>query len=367
MRFRSLPVAKRCENILSIDRGSTMSTQKPASKRSTLNDVATLAEVNVSTVSRVLCGDKNQRVSPETRKRIEAAAKKLSYQPNLNARSLRTARTYTLGIAVPQLDNPVYAQIILGAERGARERGYSLLIAHIEQSGNHDASYERLAQINRVDGLLVTTLDENSVMLRAVKRAKVPFVLLNRKVPGIRNCIHFDSRSAARIAVEHLIALGHKRIAHLSGQLNPSTGIGRYAGYCDALNAAGLPLEPELVRVSGYTVAGGAAAMNAILDGSAQRPTAVFPLTLTAATGAMMALHARGVRVPQDMSVVTVHDGPIAEVMFPQLTTVRMPVEQMGYEGAQSLIELIEGRVASINQQMAPQGLLLRQSTAPPA
>jgi LacI family transcriptional regulator len=341
-----------------------MSALKNVSKRSTLADVAALAEVNVSTVSRVLGRDESQRVSDATRKRIEAAAKKLSYHPNLSARSLRTSRTYTLGIAVPQLDNPVYAQIIQGAERGAREKGYSLLIAHIGQSGDDDAAYERLAQINRVDGLLVTTLEENSVMLRAVKRAKVPFVLLNRKVEGIPNCIYFDSRSAARIAVDHLIALGHHRIAHLSGQLNLSTGIGRYAGYCDALTAAGLPLAPELVRVSGYTVAGGAAAMNAILDVPSQRPTAVFPLTLTAATGAMMALHARGVRVPQDMSVITVHDGPMAEVMFPRLTTVRMPVEQMGYNGAQSLIELLEGRLGRIDEQMAPQELVLRQSTA---
>jgi len=336
------------------------------SRRSTLSDVAALAEVDVSTVSRVLCGDKNQRVRLETRSRIEAAAKKLAYRPNISARSLRTARTYTLGIAVPQLDNPVYAQIISGAERGARERGYSLLIAHIGHPRNNETAYERLAQINHVDGLLITTLEENSVMLRAVKRAKVPFVLLNRKVPGIRNCIHFDSRSAARVAVGHLIELGHMRIAHLSGQLNPSTGIGRYAGYCDALNAAGLPLDEALVQVSGYTVAGGAAAMNVILEGKKPLPTAVFPLTLNAAAGAMMALHAHGIRVPQDMSVITVHDGPMAEVMFPQLSTVCMPVEQMGYDGAQSLIDLIEGRLTSINKQMPPIGLLLRQSTAPP-
>ena len=107
--------------------------------------------------------------------------------------------------------------------------------------------------------------------------------------------------------------------------------------------------------------------MNSILDITALWPTAVFPLTLTAATGAMMALHARGVRVPQDMSVITVHDGPIAEVMFPPLTTVRMPVEQMGYNGAQSLIDLLEGRLGRIDEQMAPQGLVLRQSTTAPS
>jgi LacI family transcriptional regulator len=344
-----------------------MSPTRPTARgRATLTDVAALAGVDVSTVSRVLCGDKNQRVRPETRERIEAAAKKLDYQPNINARSLRTARTYTIGIAVPQLDNPVFSQMIVGAERGARERGYSLLIAHIEESAGHDNAYERLAQANRVDGLLVTTLGDNSVMLRAVKQARVPFIMLNRKVKGVRNCIYFDSSSAARMAVEHLIGLGHTRIAHLSGQLNPSTGIGRFAGYRDALADAGLPFDPDLVAVSGYTVAGGAEAMRAILERGSTRPTAVFALTLAAAAGAMMALHASGIKVPDDMSVITVHDGPMAEVIFPQLSTVRMPVEQMGYQGALSLIELIEGRIKSADQQLAPQGLLLRQSTAAP-
>jgi LacI family transcriptional regulator len=335
-------------------------------KRATLSDVAALAGVDVSTVSRVLCGDQTQRVRQDTRERIETAARTLGYQPNMNARSLRTARTYTLGIGVPQLDNPVFSQIILGAERGARERGYSLLIAYIEENAGNDNAYERLAQINRVDGLLVTTLDDNSVMLRAVKQARVPFILLNRKVKGVRNCIYFDSRRAARMAVEHLIELGHTRIAHLSGQLNPSTGIGRFAGYCDALEQAGLPLDPDLVAVSGYTVAGGAQAMRAILEREMPRPTAVFPLTLAAAAGAMMALHAAGIRVPEDMSVITVHDGPMAEVIFPQLSTVRMPVELMGYQGALSLIDLIEGRLQAAEQQMAPLGLLLRQSTSAP-
>lgn len=344
-----------------------MPAKTSASKRSTLTDVAALAAVDVSTVSRVLCGDKNQRASEETRKRIEAAAKKLAYQPNLQARSLRTARTYTLGIAVPQLDNPVYADIILGAERGARDLGYSLLIAHIEQPGDNEGAYERLARINRVDGLLVTTLDENSVMLRAVKRAKVPFVLLNRKVQGVRNCIYFDSHAAARMAVDHLIGLGHRRIAHLSGQVNPSTGIGRYAGYCDALAAAGIALESDLVQVSGYTMAGGAQAMLAILNRPGPRPTAVFALTLSAAAGAMKVLHAEGIRVPQDMSLITVHDGPIAEVMFPPMSTVTMPVEQMGFEGAQALIALIDGDLPRVDKQLAPLGLLLRQSTAPPS
>ena len=126
------------------------------------------------------------------------------YQPNITARSLRVSRTFSLGIAVPQLDNPVFSQIIVGAERGAREYGYSLLITHIEEGAADSDAYERLASTNRVDGLLVTTLDDNSVVLKAAKKAKVPFVLLNRSAQGVRNSIYFDSAAAARMAVEHL-------------------------------------------------------------------------------------------------------------------------------------------------------------------
>ena len=334
--------------------------------RATLSDVAARAGVDVSTVSRVLSGSQGQRIADKTRRRILQAAKSLKYQPNMAARSLRVARTFSLGIAVPQLDNPVFSQIIIGAERGARERGYSLVVAHIEESSSDDDAYGRLVSANRVDGLLVTTLNDNSIVLRAARNARVPFVLLNRSVKGIRNSITFDSAEAARIAVRHLIELGHTRIAHLSGQLNPSTGIGRFAGYRDALAAAGIPYDPSLVAVSGYTVKGGADAMRAILQRPGERPTALFVLTLSAATGAMLVLQERGIRVPDEMSIVTVHDAPIAEVMFPPLTTVQMPVERMGYDGATGLIDLIEGRRKTVCDVMAPLQLVLRASTSRP-
>ncbi|WP_242489865.1 LacI family DNA-binding transcriptional regulator [Noviherbaspirillum cavernae] len=331
-----------------------------------MNDVASHAGVDVSTASRVLRGDQKQRVGEETRLRILEAAKRLDYQPNITARSLRVAKTFSLGIAVPQLDNPVFSQMIIGAERGARERGYSLLIAHIEEGFPDDDAYERLASANRVDGLLITTLDDNSVVLRAARKARVPVVLLNRAMQGIDNSIYFDSSEAARIAVRHLIDLGHTRIAHLSGQLNPSTGIGRFAGYRDALAEAGIPFDPGLVAVSGYTIKGGAEAMRTVLRQAGTSPTAVFAITLAAAAGAIMAIQQYGIRVPEDLSVVTVHDGPIAEAMFPPLTTVQMPVEQMGYDGAIGLIDLIEGRKTQINSMLHPLQLVVRGSTAAP-
>ncbi|RYE72018.1 MAG: LacI family transcriptional regulator [Oxalobacteraceae bacterium] len=338
-----------------------------APARATLHEVAQLAGVDVSTASRVLRGDLNQRVSEETRQRILDAAKQLAYQANFTARSLRAAKTFTLGIAIPQLDNPVFAQMIVGVERGARELGYSLLIAHIEGGGMDDTAYERLATANRVDGLLITTLDDNSVVLRAARKSRVPVVVLNRTVEGLENAIYFESTTAAKLAVRHLISLGHTRIAHLSGQLNPSTGIGRFAGYREALEEASIPYDPDLVAVSGYTIKGGADAMRQVLRQAKEPPTAVFPITLSAAAGAVMALQQYGIRVPHDLSVVTVHDGPLAEAMYPPLTTVRMPIDQMGYEGAVGLIDLIEGRRDSVRTALAPLELVERGSTASPA
>ncbi|GAA4015419.1 LacI family DNA-binding transcriptional regulator [Actimicrobium antarcticum] len=345
----------------SLDTGSLF----PAlTARATLNDVASQAGVDVSTASRVLRGDQKQRVGEETRTRILDTAKKLNYRANITARSLRAAKTFSIGIAVPQLDNPVFSQIIMGAERGARERGYSLLIAHIGEGSSDDDAYERLASTNRVDGLLITTLDDNSVVLHAAKKAGVPFVLLNRTGQGVDNSIYFDSNQAAKIAVQHLISLGHTRIAHLSGQLNPSTGIGRFAGYRDALEEVNIPFDPSLVAVSGYTIKGGADAMRAVLQQAKELPSAVFPITLSAAVGAVMAIQQYGIRVPEDLSVVTVHDGPIAEAIFPPLTTVQMPVEKMGFDGAMGLIDLIEGRQTKINCMMQPLQLVLRGSTS---
>jgi LacI family transcriptional regulator len=341
-------------------------TPAAATTRATLNDVAQAAGVDVSTASRVLRGVQNQRVADETRQRILDAAKALDYRPNFTARSLRAAKTFTLGIAVPQLDNPVFSQMIIGAERGARERGYSLLIAHIGEGSSDEDAYERLATANRVDGLLITTLDDNSVVLRAARKAKVPVVLLNRTVDGIENSIYFESARAARMAMEHLIGLGHTRIAHLSGQLNPSTGVGRFAGYRDALELAGIAFDPRLVEVSGYTIKGGADAMRAVLQQSSEPPTAVFPITLAAAAGAVMAIQQYGLRIPDDLSVITVHDGALAEAMYPSLTTVRMPIDRMGYDGAIGLIDIIEGRRDGVSEALLPLELVVRGSTAAP-
>ncbi|MFG1464714.1 LacI family DNA-binding transcriptional regulator [Xanthobacter sp. DSM 24535] len=329
--------------------------------RVTLADVARVAGVDMSTASRVLRGEATQRVREETRARILKVAEEMQYLANPLARGLRTARTYTLGILVPQLDNPVFASAIRGAELAAADLGYSLLISHREP-GAAASTIAKLSQMNRVDGLLVASLDDDAVLRTDLKAAQVPYVLLNRTLPGAPLSVVLDSRAAARTAVEHLVELGHRRIAHLAGRAGGFNAAERQQGYREGLEAAGIVYDPALVAVAGYTAEGGMAAMRDLL---AQRPTAVLAATLVSAAGAMVVLHEQGIRIPEDVSVLGLHDAPVARMLYPALTTVMMPTEEMGRVAASLLIRSLNGEAPEAVPPLPPGALMPRASTGP--
>lgn len=333
--------------------------------RVSLKDVAKLAGVDVSTASRILGGKPGQRISEEARLRILEAAKTLNYQPNALARALRTARTSTLGLVVPQFDNPVFSLAIRGAEATAARRGYSILIAHRDPERIETGTYERLAGTHRVDGLLVASLDDDRNLIRDLEATQIPFVLMNRSV-GTAPSVALDTESAARMGVEHLLALGHRRIAHIAGRLEGFNGQARLAGYYAALKAAGLTSDPALVEPAGYSVEGGAQAMRRLLARCAPAPTAVLAATLVSATGAIAALHEAGISLPGQISVIAIHEAPIAAMVYPALTTVQTPLEAMGAAAAELLIDLIEGQKPEPFRLLPPSGLVVRKSTAPP-
>lgn len=329
--------------------------------RSKLADVARLAGVDVSTASRVLRGESQQRIRAETRERILESARSLNYSPNALARSLRTSRSMSLGLIVPQLDNPVFASAIKGAERSVARNGYSLLIAHRE-SGATDAVYHRLSHGNRVDGLLVASLDDDAQLRQELESAMVPFVLLNRQLPGSPHSVVLDSRAAAAIAIDHLVELGHRRIAHLAGRPGGFNAGERLAGYREGLARHGIAFDPRLVAIAGYTAAGGADAMGQLLP---LKPTAVLGATLVTAAGAMAALHEAGLNIPDDISVLGLHDAPVATMLYPQLTSVRMPTETMGEMASDMLIALLRGETPQVVAPLLPDGLIRRASTGP--
>lgn len=336
-------------------------------RRATLADVARDAGVDVSTVSRVLNADAGVRVAEATRERILQAARGLGYRANVLARALRTARSRTLGMVVPQLDNPVFALAIAGAEKAAWSRGHSLLIAHEHDLPSGESVYENLVNANRVDGLIVASLAPEDTLLRGLQGCGVPFVLINRRTRAPCSSVTLDGREAAAMAVRHLVALGHRRIAHLAGRPQGFNGPQRRMGFLQALQEAGIEPDPTLIIPVDYTVQGGASGMRQLLQGRGEPPSAVVVATTVAAAGALAVLHERGLRVPQDMSVVGIHDLPLAEVLHPPLTTVRLPTQAMGHEAALGLIHTLETGSPGPDLMLPPMELVVRRSTAAPA
>lgn len=333
-----------------------------------LKDVALAAGVDASTVSRVLNNQAAQRVAPETRERILATARELGYQPNPLARGLRTARTRTLGIAVPQLDNPVLSQILIGATEAAHARDYELLVTLVTDVTAGPGVYERLARTHRVDGLLVSTLEDDDALVEALTRASVPCVVVNREVRGVQNSVAHDGFEAARQSTEYLLSLGHRRIGHLAGRLRGYNGAQRLAGYRAALSAAKVGHDAALVAEAGYTLEGGERAMRELLERTAATapPTAILAATVLSAAGALRALHAAGLRVPEDISVMSIHDVQIAEMLYPPLTTLRLPLYEMGRVAADGLIDILEGKVSKVSRVLRPEKLVVRDSTGAP-
>jgi LacI family transcriptional regulator len=332
----------------------------------TLKDVASLAKVSIPIVSKVLSGNPQVRVSADTRQRIQKAATRLSYRPNASARSLKVKRTYSLALFVPDVGNPVIPEIIRGVESGARERGYSAFVSHLDEKATRDRLYLTWLQEGRFDGLIIATTRVADAIITDLIQSGRPFVLVNRREASTHQHITVDDAGGARVAVAHLAALGHRRIAHLAGPLMFDTALRRLQGYRQELSAHGIPYAPGLVQeYEWHTWEGGRAAMNRLLQ-KKRRPTAVFAGNLMGAVGALSAVKSAGINVPEEMSIIGLHDSPIADVLDPPLTVVRMPLYEMGKGASAMLIDLLESRAEVAPRMLPCGGLVIRKSTGPP-
>lgn len=323
-----------------------------------MRDVAAVAGVDPSVVSRVLSGDERLSVRPETRRRVLDAVARLDYKPNTAARMLKTARAMAIGMVVPDLANAAYAEIARGAEERASESGYILLIA----SGR---VYDRLEILEgRTDGLLYAIATSDNLEPARLP-ASMPSLLVNRREPGLGPSIVVDDEAAAALATEHLIALGHRRVAHVAGPRLADTSRRRLAGYMSAMNAAGAPVLPSHIVETRFDEAGGYEAASALLAAD-PRPTAVFVANTRAAIGALAACHAHGVQVPQDISIVGFDDVAPAPYLEPPLTTVRRPLSLMGARAVDMLVQLIDGEAVEDVLVDDPPELVRRASSAGP-
>jgi LacI family transcriptional regulator len=338
---------------------------RPAGRPARLADVAQAAGVGTSIVSRVLNGDPTVSIRPQTRERILAAARELSYRPNAFARGLKLARTMTVGLVIPNLAYPVNAEIIRGAERRAAAAGYVVLLADSEEFLQAGEAFERLLRERRVDGLLIASASTHEAVVRELARESLPFVLVNRRVPNVGPSVTVDDARGMRLGVEHLIGLGHRRIAHIAGPADADTARRRLAGFREAMAQARLRLPSAFLTEASFDEEGGFLAMERLLA-QRPRPTAVAIWSLGAAVGALAAARRSGVAVPGELSVVGFHDAPIAEYLDPPLTTVRMPLREMAERGVDCLLALVDGKPAeSLVVRTAPD-LVLRASTGPP-
>ena len=329
----------------------------------TLSDVALLAGVDRSVVSRVINDDPKLSIRPATRQRVLETIDKLGYRPNAAARSLRTARSYMLGLFIPDFANPVYAEIIKGAETEAGKLGYALMTASSEGVRQGVDHYVDLFGQGRVDGLLFAG-EESGRELEQLRSLRLPWVLVNRRVPGSDRYVVLDDEHGSKLAVDHLVALGHRRIAHVAGPETADTARRRRTGYTAAMTSAGLTADPRLIVHADYTPAGGHAAMRELLAAD-DRPTAVFVANVASAVGVLHALHAAGVSVPGDISVIAVHDMALAGHLVPALTTVRMPLGELGARAVRLIAT--RGPLDTITEVvMEPVEIVVRESTAPP-
>jgi LacI family transcriptional regulator len=311
-------------------------------------------------VSRIINNDPRLMVRAETRERVLTAIRTLGYHPNAAARSLRTAHAGAVGLIIPDFANPIYAEIIKGAEGAARERDSVLLTGTADQEADPEL-YPQLLASGRVDGLLLAA---QGLMPAAVVESLLalgrPVVRLNQKTRGGR-CILLDDEAAARMAVNHLLQLGHARIAHIAGPAGVDTAQRRKRGFIRAVSEADIEVAGEYVVTADYTTEGGERAMNSLLA-LPEPPTAVFVANVASAIGALSAVRASGWLVPGDVSLVAVHDIPLAAYLSPPLTTVRMPLRELGRAGVVALDQ--PGPETQVVRR--PMDLIVRGTTDPP-
>ena len=330
----------------------------------TLRSVADLAGVTPSTVSAVLNNSSAARSVPErTKKKILVAARKLDYRPNFFARSLRVNRTHTVGIILEEIGDAYGSPIISGIERYLRKQNFFFFtVAH-----RHDkqllATYSKMLRERGVEGFI-------TVDTFLAEKPALPTVALagHRRIKGVTNIV-LNHRRASQLALQHLIDLGHQRIAFMKGSGLSLDSEDRWNGICEVAKKLGICMRPELiVQLKGTDPTPNLGHPFALQLLARKQPfTALFAYNDISAIGAILAFNERGLRVPEDVSVAGFDDIQTAAYMNPPLTTVRQPLKEMGEIAARTLLDRIEGRLKDIPEIVIEPELVVRRSTAPVA
>ena len=333
----------------------------------TLNDIADLAGVSVSTVSRVLNQKASKyRISSETEEIILQAAARLNYRPNQIARGLRLKKTNTVGVIAPDVSNPFFAYIIKRIQNIAHNLGYSIVVCNTDENLEQEIEHVNVLYRNRVDGLIAMPVGQEYAHYLDWNEKGTPLVLLDRCFDEvIARSVVVDNYSGSYEAIEHLISHGHRRVAFIQGLPGTYTNNERLRGYRDALTAHGIPVDDELIAGGDFREENGYMETRLLLA-SSNPPTALFATSDLITLGALKAISEEGLEIPDDVSLIMFDDFDFAPYMKCPLTAVRQPKEMMGEMAVKLLVEQLRGEKRDGMRVVLKTKLVVRESVAAP-
>ncbi|MFF3393855.1 LacI family DNA-binding transcriptional regulator [Streptomyces sp. NPDC002669] len=328
-----------------------------------IKDVAAQAGVSVATVSRVL--NSHPSVSPDARTRVLAAVEALGYRPNAVARSLRTDQTRTLGLVISDVLNPYFTELARFVEEEARALGYSVIIGNADEQPEIQDHHVRTLLDRRIDGLLVSPADGDSALMADVARGGTPMVFVDRWMPAVDvPVVRADGRGAIRDLVAHLHALGHRRLAIIAGPAATTTGAERVEAFREALHAYELTLPDAYIGQGDFQADSGRRVTEGFLA-LPEPPEIVFAADNLMALGALDAIRAAGLRVPQDIGLAAFDDIPWFVHTDPPITAIAQPTGDLGRAAVRALVDIVDGR--SPQSVTLPARLVVRRSCGEPA
>lgn len=338
----------------------------------TIKDVAALAGVSFTTVSHVV--NNTRRVNAETRKRVEEAIRATRYVPSAVARSLKHRTTRTIGVLVPTVTNPYFAELARGIEDVCAAAGYSVILCNSDDDPRKQREYLRVLMEKRVDGIIISSAGPDTALIDALGESALPVVMVDRPTESIQaDQVQVDHEEGAYLATKHLLDLGHRRIACISGPSALSVTAGRLAGFRRALREAGVPEASARVVEGDFTSPGGYRAARELLT-TGERPTAIFASNDLMGIVALRAAAELGIPVPKALSVIGFDNIELSRYVYPALSTVGQSIRQLGEIAASTLLENLNDGFARHSDKefqarriVLPPCLSLRESTAEPA
>jgi LacI family transcriptional regulator len=329
----------------------------------TIYDVAKHAGVSPATVSRVLNG--HARVNPTLAHRVNQATAELGFQRNAVARNLRRSRTSLWAVIISDIENPFFTSLVRGVEDVAQAAGYSVVLCNSDENLKKEANYASAAVAERMAGVIISPASERASNVGALLEAKVPVVAIDRSIRGARvDSVRVDNTQGAAEATTHLLAVGYKRVACITGPQRATTAGQRLRGYVRAHRAAGVAVNPELLRHADFRQQGGYDAMSSLLALPAP-PDAVFVANNLMTVGALACLTDNGISIPDGMGIVGFDDIPWAQLIRPTLSVVRQPTYDLGETAGHLLIERIAQPSRSPSTVILSTSLSIGHSSSP--